>query len=129
MKPEINIFIVEDEGVVAKDIKASLVDLGYSVCGITSSGEEAIGMIDELKPDLVLMDIRLEGELDGIQTTEIVHKRFRIPVVYLTAYADKPTLERAKLSGPFGYIVKPFEDRDLEIAVEMALFKHRMERE
>ncbi len=126
--PKVKILIVEDEKIVAKDIKDSLNSLGYAVCAMISSGEEAVEKIEELKPDLVLMDIMLEGEMNGIQTAEIIRKRFHLPVVYLTAYADQATLERAKISEPFGYIVKPFEDRDLQVAVQMALYKHRMER-
>lgn len=126
---DVKILVVEDEAIVAKDIARSLERLGYSISGTVSSGEETLQISTNEKPDLVLMDIHLEGKMDGIQTAEIVRRRLHIPVIYLTAFTDKATLERAKLSEPFGYIVKPFADKDLHVAVEMALYKHKAERE
>ncbi len=120
------ILVVEDERVVADDIKMSLQRLGYAVCGIVLSGEKAIKKTEETRPDLVLMDIVLEGEMDGIEAASIISSRFNIPVVYLTAHADDKTLEQAKITEPFGYILKPFEDRELHTAIEMALHKHKM---
>jgi PAS domain S-box-containing protein/putative nucleotidyltransferase with HDIG domain len=122
------ILIVEDERIVADDIKTIVQKIGYTVSGIVFSGEEAIKKAEEMYPDLVLMDIVLEGEMDGIQAAEIIRSRFDIPVVYLTAYADDNTLERAKITEPFGYILKPFEDRALHTTIEMALYKHEMAR-
>jgi len=121
------ILIVEDERIVADDIKMSLERLGYVVSSIAFSGKEATKKAEELHPDLVLMDIVLKGEMTGIETAGIIHSRFDIPVVYLSAYADDKTLERAKITEPFGYILKPFEDRDLHSTIEMALYKHKME--
>lgn len=121
------IFIVEDEKIVAVDIKNTLLHLGYNVCGIALSGEDALKQIKETQPALVLMDIVLEGDMDGIEAAEHVRHRFNIPVIYLTAYADQKTLERAKLTEPFGYIIKPFEEKELYTAIEMALYKHKME--
>jgi len=122
------ILIVEDERIVAEDIKMSLQRLGYAVSGTAISGEEAVKKAGEMQPDLVLMDIVLEGEMDGIEAASAISSRFDIPVVYLTAYADKKMLERAKVTEPFGYILKPFEDRELRSILEIALYKHRMER-
>ena len=119
------ILIVEDERIVGDDIKMIVQRLGYTVSGIAFSGEEAIKKIEKMQPDLVLMDIVLEGEMSGIDAAEIIRSRFNIPVVYLTAYSDKKTLERAKITEPFGYILKPFEDRDLHSTIEMALYKHK----
>ncbi len=123
-----NILIVEDERIVAEDIKTSLKRLGYNVLAIVSSGKEAITKALELKPDLVLMDILLKGDLDGIEAANKIRSKSNIPVIYLTAHADEITLKRAKLSEPFGYIVKPFETKDLKIAIDMALHKWKMER-
>ncbi|MBW1740452.1 MAG: PAS domain S-box protein, partial [Deltaproteobacteria bacterium] len=121
------ILVVEDKGIVAEDIQRSLQALGYGVSGVASSGEEAIKKAEETRPDLVLMDIMLQGELDGIEAADQIRSRFNIPIIYLTAYADDKTLERAKITEPFGYIIKPFEDRELHTTVEMALYKHEME--
>ncbi len=121
------IFIVEDEKIVAVDIKNTLLHLGYNVCGIALSGEDALKQIKETQPALVLMDIVLKGGMDGIEAAEHVRHRFNIPVIYLTAYADQKTLERAKITEPFGYIIKPFEEKELYTAIEMALYKHKME--
>nr|WP_290226996.1 ATP-binding protein [Trichocoleus desertorum] len=121
------ILIVEDEKIISFDIKKSLEDSGYIVPAIASSGEQAIEKIPEFKPDLVLMDIILKGDLDGVEAAEIIRDRFDIPVVYLTAHADENTLKRAKISDPFGYILKPFEDRELITTIEIALSRHRAE--
>lgn len=121
------IMIVEDEGIVAADIARQLRDLGYDVVATAYSGEEAIEKVREARPDLVLMDIVLQGKMDGVEVAGQILASFDIPVVYLTAYADDKILARAKITGPFGYIVKPFETKDLHAAVEMALYKHGME--
>ena len=121
------ILVVEDEGIVAADIENSLLDLGYAVSAITNSGERAIEKARELLPDLVLMDIMLMGKLDGIDAGEHIRTHFDIPVVYLTAYSDRVTLQRAKLTEPFGYILKPFEARELAPTIEIALYRHQLE--
>lgn len=123
---KIQILIVEDERIVASDVRTSLERLGYKVCGTAVFGEDAIKKAEEARPDLVLMDIVLEGEMDGIEAASIIRTRYDIPVVYLTAYADEKTLKRAKKSEPFGYILKPFEDRDVHSTIEMALHKYKM---
>lgn len=123
------IFIVEDEAIVASDIKETLISLGYTAAGIAKSGELALEKIQDLRPDLVLMDIHLAGEMDGIETAAKVHAVYDIPVIYLTAYADKILLDRAKITEPYGYVVKPYDERELHSVIEMALYKHRVERE
>lgn len=121
------IFIVEDENIVALDIRQCLERLGYRVLGTAGSGERAIEAVTELKPDLVLMDIRLRGEMDGIEAAEAIRTALHLPVVYLTAYADTKTLTRAKVTEPYGYVLKPFEERELHTVIEMALYKHQIE--
>ncbi len=123
------IMIVEDEWITADDIKTSLQSLGYTVTSMVSSGEEAIQKAEEDRPDLVLMDIVLKGEMDGIEAANQIRSLFNIPIVYLTAYADEKVLERAKITEPFGYIVKPFINEDLKITIEIALYKHKAEKE
>jgi CheY-like chemotaxis protein len=123
------ILIVEDEGIIAKDIERALVKLAYQVSGIVSTGEEALLHVADWRPDLVLMDIMLKGELDGIETAQRIRQLAGIPVVYLTAFGDPTTLQRATATAPFGYVLKPFEDRDLYAAVESALYRHQMEKD
>ncbi len=123
------ILIVEDDVLVAMDIERCLKKLGYSVSGIVNYAEKAIEKVEELKPDLVLMDIVLKGEMDGIEAAEIIRSRFDIPVVFLTAYADEERFERAKFTIPFGYVLKPFQDRDLKIILEMALYTAKVDTE
>lgn len=122
------ILIVEDDRIVAEDIRSSLLSFGFSVSAIVSSGKEALDKINETQPDLVLMDIMLKSEMNGIETAGKIRSQFNVPVVYLTAYANEEILERAKTTEPFGYIIKPFEDRKLKTAVDMALYKHKMEK-
>ncbi len=120
-----NILIVEDESIVAKDIAQSLKKLGYNVIEIASSGEAAVIIAEEKKPDLVLMDIMLKGEMSGIDAANFIHEKNNIPVIFLTAYADESTLSKAKISEPYGYIIKPFKEIDLHSNIEMALYKHQ----
>ncbi|CCO23164.1 HD domain-containing phosphohydrolase [Maridesulfovibrio hydrothermalis] len=125
--PASRILIVEDEAIVALDIKGRLNALGYTVIGIAPSGEKALKLATEHIPDLILMDIMLEGAMDGIDTAAAITAEYSVPIVYLTAYADTETLKRAKITQPFGYIIKPFEDRELNLTIEMALYKHKAE--
>jgi PAS domain S-box-containing protein len=122
------VYVVEDDNIIAMGIQARLEDLGYGVAGHDTRGECAVQSIWQTSPDLVLMDIRLRGEIDGIETARRVHEEMDVPIIYLTAYTDAETLERAKLSEPYGYLVKPFQERELHTTIEMALYKHRMER-
>lgn len=121
-----NILVVEDESIVAEDIRLSLEGLGYNVVDVVGTGEEAIKNIEEYKSDLVLMDIVLKGAIDGIETATQIRSRFNIPVVYLTAYADKKTLDKAKVSEPYGYILKPFNDLELHSTIETAIYMHKI---
>lgn len=123
------VLVVEDEAIVAADLAGKLVELGYEVAGIATDGEEALMLACRECPHLVLMDIRLEGPLDGIEAAQAIRLRVDVPVIYLTAHSDPATLERAKLTGPFGYVLKPFEERDLATQIELALYKHKAERQ
>ena len=118
------IAIVEDEVVVAMELESRLIDLGYRVAGTAVTGTEALELIARTKPDLVLMDVKLPGGMDGIEAAQEVRDRYHLPVVYVTAHADEETLQRAKLTSPLGYIVKPFSEQDLRAAIEVALYKH-----
>src|SRR5579863_5805934 len=118
------ILIVEDERITAEDLRDILTDLGYTVTASVSSGAEAIARAEETTPDLALMDIRIEGDIDGTETARILRERFNIPVIYLTAHADSSTVTRAKDSGPLGYITKPFQEAALQASIEIALHKH-----
>lgn len=124
-----NILVVEDESIVSKDIQLSLKKLGYNVIGSATTGEKAIDLALSLQPDLILMDIMLKGDINGIRATKRIQTRANIPVIYLTAYADENTLERAKVTQPYGYIIKPFKEIDLQTSIEMALYKFKKEQE
>lgn len=119
---------VEDERVVARDLQNRLKKLGYEVPVVASSKVEAKQVIEEVRPDLVLMDIRLNGVPEGIDAAREIREKFDLPVVYLTAHSDPETLDQAKLTEPFGYVLKPFEDRELLATIEIAVHKHRMEK-
>ncbi|CAN1210101.1 hypothetical protein TUMEXPCC7403_07890 [Tumidithrix helvetica PCC 7403] len=121
------ILIVEDEAIAAENLSVRLQQQGYTISGIVDSGVEAIQSVDRLQPDLVLMDIMIKGDMDGISAAEQIYAQHQIPVVYMTAFADEKTLERAKLTEPFGYIVKPFKIPELRAAVEVALRKYQSE--
>jgi DNA-binding LytR/AlgR family response regulator len=124
-----NVLVVEDEKIVSKDIQLSLKKLGYNVVGTADTGEKAIEVAKETKPDIILMDIMLKGDINGIQASEAIRAEQDIPVVYLTAYTDQSTLEKAKQTEPHGYIIKPFKDVDIHTTIEMAIYKHSKELE
>lgn len=121
------ILIVEDEAIVAEDIASRLQKMGYIVVNILASGEAAILAATTTDPDLILMDIRLQGEIDGINAAKQIYQQLKKPIIYLTAYADESTLERAKFAGAFGYVLKPFKERELRATIEIALARHRSE--
>jgi signal transduction histidine kinase len=123
----IKILVVEDEFIVAQDIAGRLKKLGYAVTATVASGEEALEKVAENPPDLVLMDIVLKGDMDGVTAAEKIRAKIDIPTVFLTAYADDKTMQRAKLTDPFGYIIKPFQQNDLRVAIEIALHRHEIE--
>ncbi|MGZ7049058.1 MAG: response regulator [Methanobacterium sp.] len=127
--PEVKILIVEDEKILAMGLKNKLEKLGFTVTGLASSGAEAIGSVKTTQPDLVLMDIVLKGEMDGIDTAKFIVNLHDIPIIYLTAYADDKTLERAEKTCPYGYILKPYKDNELKANIKMALFKHNAQKE
>jgi two-component system, cell cycle sensor histidine kinase and response regulator CckA len=122
------IMVVEDESIVAEDMKAMLEGFGYNVPAVAFSGEEAVRKAFDTHPDLVLMDIVLKGQMSGVEAVERIQSRCNIPVVYVTAYADEKTVRRAKATEPYGYILKPFDARELQTAIEIALYKHQIER-
>lgn len=121
------LLIVEDEHIVAMDIQNSLERNDYQAVGHVDCGEDAIKLAEELRPDLILMDISLKGEMDGIEAAIQIRERYNIPVIFLTAFANQSTTDRARLAEPYGYLLKPFEERELIITIEMALYKHNME--
>lgn len=124
-----NVLVVEDESIVSKDIQHSLKKLGYHVVGAASTGEQAVELAREHVPDIILMDIMLKGEMSGIDAAEAIRKEANIPVIFLTAYADESTLAKAKVTQPYGYIIKPFKEIDIHTSIEMALYKHKKEAE
>jgi DNA-binding LytR/AlgR family response regulator len=124
-----NILVVEDESIVSKDIQHSLKKLGYNVVGAAATGEKALELVRLERPNIVLMDIMLKGEMNGIETAEIIRTELAIPVIFLTAYADESTLAKAKVTEPYGYIIKPFKEIDLHTSIEMAIYKHAKEQE
>lgn len=126
--PDAKVLVVEDEGIVAKDIRNTLDSYGYAVTDVVFTGEAAVESAAHNQPDVVLMDIVLKGDIDGITAAEQIRMRFNIPIVYVTAYADNDLLQRAKVTEPFGYILKPFDPREIHTAIEVALYKHGIEK-
>ncbi|MDX2359523.1 MAG: response regulator [Crocinitomicaceae bacterium] len=126
---KINVLVVEDESIVSKDIQHSLKKLGYNVVGASATGELAIELAGSENPDIVLMDIMLKGEMNGIEAANQIKSKHSIPIIFLTAYADEATLSKAKITEPYGYILKPFKEIDLHTTIEMAIYKHGKEQE
>ena len=122
------ILIAEDEIIIAEDIASCLEELGYNICAI-DSGDHLMEIIRETQPDLLLLDIHLKGDIDGVELAAQIKQEFDIPFIFLTAYADKATIDRAKTTEPYGFIVKPFDDKDLRSAIEIALYKHNRDKE
>jgi two-component system sensor histidine kinase UhpB len=127
MLPKAGILIVEDSFIVAYHLQTTLESEGYRVLSTQDSGEGALGFLERERPDLVLMDIMLNGPMDGIETARIVRSKYNLPIIYITALADKATIQRAKVTEPYGYLTKPFEDREIFTVIEMALYKHDIE--
>ncbi|MFA7229353.1 MAG: response regulator, partial [Melioribacteraceae bacterium] len=124
---ENKILVVEDEMIISMELSHRLRRSGFDVVATAASGEDAIKKALELSPDLILMDIHIAGEIDGIQTAELIHSKEDIPIIYLTAFSDEKTLDRAKLTEPYGFLIKPFEQRELETTIEVALYKRSVE--
>jgi len=126
---KINVLVVEDESIVSKDIQYSLKKLGYNVVGVAATGQKAIELCGEKLPDIILMDIMLKGDINGIEASTRIKEAYNIPVIFLTAYADENTLSKAKVTEPYAYIIKPFKEIDLHTSIEMAFYKHSKELE
>lgn len=122
-----SILVVEDESIISMDIQNSLMNLGYSIAGAAANGLDAIKKVAELLPQLILMDIRLKGEMDGVEAAAEISKTQSVPIIFLSAYSAEDTLRRAKITEPYGFLTKPFEKRELHIAIEIALYKNQME--
>jgi DNA-binding LytR/AlgR family response regulator len=127
--PKASVLVVEDESIVSKDIQYSLKKLGYEIVGAASTGIKAVELALQLKPNVILMDIMLKGDMSGIEASAKIKEALNIPVIFLTAYADEKTLEKAKVTEPYAYIIKPFKEIDLHTSIEMALYKHGKELE
>jgi CheY-like chemotaxis protein len=123
------ILVVEDEPNVAEVMRARLESFGYVVCSIVSSGKDALNAMEQWHPDIVIMDIKIHGDMDGIESARLIRAQFDVPVIYITSFVDDKLLKRAQITEPFGYIIKPYDGRQLQVAVEMAIFKHRLDRE
>lgn len=121
----VSILLVEDESIVAQDLYETLTHLGYHVVGVASEGIQAVRLAAELEPQLIVMDVGLRGDVDGIQAAQLIRERAHVPVIFLTGHRDTDTLQRAVMTGPLGYIVKPFQEVELRCAIEVAIHKHR----
>lgn len=128
MNNHVRILVVEDEFVTGLEIRARLEDLGYEVLDVLDTGEEAVLQAEKLLPDLMIMDITLRGEMNGIETAEIIRKKLTIPVIFLTAHSDEGTIQKAIQSEPFGYLIKPLDERALNTTIQMALYKYAMDK-
>lgn len=126
---KIRILIIEDEAIVAADLQDRLEQLDYEVVGVASNGKDALRILAEDTPQIVLSDIMIQGDMDGTQVAQRIRDDFGLPVIFLTAYSSESVVARAKAAGAFGYLLKPFEERELQISIEMALYKHKMESE
>jgi len=128
MSTKTRIMVVEDQNIVAMDIRPRLEALGYEVSDVVPSGEEAVKKAGESRPDMVLMDIELKGKMDGIEAADLIGRRYQIPIIFLTALVNDGLLERAKATGPYGYLVKPAGEKEIQSAIEISLYKRDMER-
>ncbi len=122
-----NIFVVDDESIIVLELRQRILELGYAFAGSAGEGYTAIDQISRIRPDLVLMDINISGNIDGIETAKIILSKYQVPIIYLTAYTDSETLERVKQTSPYGFIIKPADEKELYVAIEIALSKSRME--
>jgi two-component system, response regulator PdtaR len=118
-----SILLVEDDNIIAKIADWRLNNLGYEVCGRATTGAEAMDLLAQFKPDVVLMDINIKGNIDGIETTKLIKDKYNLPVIYVTSHSDGPTIDRARDTRPDGFIVKPFDDEDLRVAISLVIKK------
>ncbi len=125
----LNVLVVEDDKLVGMDIQHRLSKLGYKVIGIITSGEGALEFLKDNKPDIILMDIMLSGKMDGIETSEVIKQNYDLPIIFTTSLSDEETIQRAKIAEPFGYIIKPAKDRELQITIEISIYRHKIESE
>ena len=123
LKKDIHVVIVEDETIIAMDIQQCLLEFGYIVDEVASTTEEAVFYVDKYQPNIVLMDIKLKGSPDGIEVVDIIQQKYKVPVIYLTSFSDEETLKRAQFTKPYGYIVKPIDNNQLNITIMMVLLK------
>ena len=121
----VRVFVVEDEALIAMDLSEQLTALGYEVCGTTARGETAVQRITELRPDLVLLDVKLAGSMDGVEVAQQLRERYDVPVVFLTAYSDSPLIARATKTNCYGFLLKPLEERELHATLQVALARFR----
>lgn len=129
MESHSKVMLVEDEAILALQLKDLLKQMGHSVTAICASGEKALESVETIQPDLILMDISIQGEMDGIETARCIHERHDIPVIFMTAHSEENTVARAKTVEPYGYLLKPVNAKELQIAVEVALYKAYLDRE
>lgn len=129
MEKNRKILVVEDEALLALQVKADVGEMGHSITAIYASGEEALDGLQTSRPDLILMDIKLQGKLDGIQTANLIQNQYDIPIIYMTAHSEESTIERATMTEPYGYLLKPVNRKELQIAVEVSLYKSRIDKE
>ncbi len=122
-----DIMVVEDEFVVAEDIRERLESMGYNVCCLVRSGQEAVDRFRKASPDLILMDVVLKGEMDGVEAASIIRSKIPVPIIFLTAYSAEAILDNVEKTEPFGFVLKPFDDRELSAVIQMALYKAEME--
>ncbi|HEX2868254.1 MAG TPA: response regulator [Ignavibacteriales bacterium] len=121
------VLVVEDEAIVALDIKFRLQSLGYQIQAVVSNGDDCLKEIKQNRPDLILMDIVIKGKYDGVTLASMIREEYKIPIVYLTAHSDEATIDRAKKTSPYGFIIKPFDLKDLRTTIEIALYKAKSE--
>ena len=126
---EPRVLIVEDETLIAEELQERMERFGFSVIAAVDNAEESIAIAANERPDLILMDIRLKGEKDGVHAAEQIRQRVDVPIIYLTAYSDRATLDRAKHTNPYGYVLKPFHERELQVTIELAMHRHALERQ
>ncbi|MCB5251238.1 MAG: response regulator [Candidatus Cloacimonadales bacterium] len=126
---KLKVLVVEDDSIIIIDLKRRIPKIGYELVGVFSKGEDAIEHVEVLKPDIILMDVMLDGMLDGIETAKLIHNQTDVPILFLTSMVDEETFQRAKITSPYAYIIKPVTDRELQINIEIALYQKKIDKE